>query len=209
MQINCLSFDSGKSASGFDLTEALIDQPFKETLVHQFVVTYQSNARLGTKAQKSRAQVKSGGRKPWKQKGTGRARAGCKTGPIWRGGGVTFAANGEQSFKKKLNRKAHRAAMASILSELLRQERLVVLDEVVLSEPKTKLMVSKLAGLNMAQKRVYLVTDHIDPNVLMASSNLHDVMYTQVRELSPVALIHCDCVLITKAALQWLEATYK
>ena len=209
MQINCLSFETGKSASNYDIAENIANKPFNEALIHQLVVSYMANARNGTKAQKTRAQVKSGGRKPWKQKGTGRARAGCKTGPIWRGGGVTFAANGEQNFKKKLNRKAYRSAMASILAELLRQERLLVLEDIVLSEPKTKHMIMKLAGLDLADRRVYVVADKVDPNVLLASSNLAHVRYAHVNELSPVALINSDCVLITKEALQRLEESYQ
>lgn len=204
MQLQCLSFESAKSQSQYPLNDAVADQAFNQGLVHQLVVAYQANGRLGSKAQKSRSDVKSGGRKPWRQKGTGRARAGCKTGPLWRGGGVTFAATGDENYSQKINRKAYRVALRSILAQLLREDRLVVVEAVRLDAPKTKLMVERLAALNLTG-RCYLLVDEVDPNVLLATSNLHRVIYGHLGQINPVAMVHCDHVVLSKGALQQLE----
>lgn len=176
---------------------------FNEALVHQVVVAYMAGSRAGTRAQKSRAQVSGGGSKPWRQKGTGRARAGTIRSPIWRGGGVTFAAK-PQDHSQKVNRKMYRGAMRSILSELLRQERLVIVDAIDVAEPRTKLMVEWLAtrGLNT---KALLVNDDLDMNLYLASRNIPHLEVLDVMGLNPVDLVAADKVVMTRAALEKVE----
>ncbi|MCP5159809.1 MAG: 50S ribosomal protein L4 [Gammaproteobacteria bacterium] len=177
-------------------------RPFNESLVHQVVVAYLAGARAGTRAQKSRAQVRGGGSKPWRQKGTGRARAGSTRGPIWRGGGVTFAAR-PQDYSQKVNRKMYRAALRSIFSELLRQGRLLIVDELTLPEIKTKRMIAQLAVLGLAdQSRVLLVSEKIDLNLYLSARNLGQVAISDVAGLDPVSLVGADTVVMTAGALQ-------
>lgn len=186
--------------------DSVFGREFNEPLVHQVVVAYLAGGRAGTRAQKNRAQVSGGGAKPWRQKGTGRARAGSIRSPIWRGGGVTFAAR-PQDHSQKVNRKMYRGALRSILSELLRQERLLVVDELSVAEPKTKLMTAWLAGLGL-DGNVLLVAEEPDKNVLLAARNLPNVEARPVMALDPVSLIRFDRVVITVGAVarigEWL-----
>ncbi len=195
---------SGATTAQITVPEAVFARPFNESLVHQIVVAYLAGARAGTRAQKTRAEVRGGGAKPWRQKGTGRARAGSSRSPIWRSGGVTFAAR-PQDHSQKVNRKMYRAGMRSILSELLRQGRVLVVDELTLPEIKTKQMVAKLAALGVAeQRRVLLVSEELDFNLAMSARNLAQIALSEVHTLDPVSLVSADTVVITAAALQYI-----
>lgn len=175
---------------------------FKEGLVHQAVECYLAGKRQGTKAQKTRAEVRGGGKKPWKQKGTGRARAGTIRSPIWRGGGVTFAAE-TRDHSKKINKKMYKKAMASILSELIRQNRLSVISDLQVSKPKTRELVDKLKELDLGQ--VLIVTHNEDNNLMLASRNLADVLVCHSAQINPVDLISFEKVLFTVEALKQVE----
>jgi len=186
--------------------EQVFDREFNEALVHQIVVAYLAGGRAGTRAQKNRAAVRGGGAKPWRQKGTGRARAGTIRSPLWRGGGVTFAAR-PQDHSQKVNRKMYRAALRAIFSELLRQERLLVVDALTLAEPRTRLMTALLAKLGIVDN-VLLVNEALDKNVYLAARNLPNVEVCEVAGLDPVSLIRFDKVVITAGAVarvgEWL-----
>lgn len=186
------------------VSDVVFGQDFNESLVHQVVVAYMAKARAGTKAQKTRADVRGGGAKPWRQKGTGRARAGTTRGPIWRTGGVTFAAR-PRDFSQKVNRKMYRGALRSILSELLRQDRLKVVEELTLAEPKTKLMATLLADMGLTGQAVLILMQELDDNVYFASRNLPRVEVRDLAGLEPVSLVGAEQVIITKQALQQLE----
>jgi len=175
---------------------------FNEALVHQVVVAYQAAARSGTRGQKTRSDVNGGGIKPWRQKGTGRARSGTSRSPIWRSGGVTFAAR-PQNYEQKVNRKMYRAAMRSILSELNRQERLVVVDDFSVSAPKTKELVAKLAALSV--KDALIVTNAADENLNLAARNLHTVDVRSAAQIDPLSLVAFDKTIITSEALKAIE----
>lgn len=184
------------------VADEVFARPFNEPLVHQVVVAYLAGGRAGTRAQKTRAQVSGGGSKPWRQKGTGRARAGSTRGPIWRGGGVTFAAR-PQDHSQKVNRKMYRAAMRAIFSELLRQDRLHVVDALTLPEIKTKRMLALLETLGLAdQRRVLLVNEEVDLNLYLSARNLGQVAISDVSSLDPVSLVGADTVVITAGAVQ-------
>lgn len=184
------------------VADEVFARPFNEPLVHQVVVAYLAGARAGTRAQKSRAQVSGGGAKPWRQKGTGRARAGSTRGPIWRGGGVTFAAR-PQDHSQKVNRKMYRVAMRAIFSELMRQDRLHVVNELTLPEIKTKRMITLLETLGLAdQRRVLLVSEEIDLNLYLSARNLGQVALSDVSGLDPVSLVGADAVVMTAGAVQ-------
>lgn len=178
---------------------------FNESLVHQIVTAYLAGARQGTKAQKTRSEVAGGGKKPWRQKGTGRARAGTASSPIWRSGGVTFAAK-PRSFEQKVNKKMYRAAMQSILSELVRQERLIVADDFSVASHKTKEFVAKLNELELSN--VLIVSDDVDEKLYLASRNVPHVGVTEAVDIDPVSLIAFDKILVTVPALKKLEEAY-
>lgn len=188
------------------VSETIFDAPFNQSLVHQLVVAYSAAGRSGTKAQKNRSAVSGGGRKPWKQKGTGRARAGTIRSPLWRSGGVTFAAQ-PRDFSQKLNKKMYRAGLRSILAELNRQERLIVADSFDIAEPKTKALVAELGKSELND--VLIVTENASENLWLASRNLHKVNVIDVAALDPVALVGHDKVLVTAPALErigeWLS----
>ncbi|MFT7559920.1 MAG: large subunit ribosomal protein L4 [Flavobacteriales bacterium] len=175
---------------------------FNEDLVHQVVVAYMAGARQGSKAQKNRSAVSGGGKKPWRQKGTGRARAGTIRSPIWRSGGVTFAAQ-PRDHQQKVNKKMYRTALRCILSELLRQDRLLVVEEFQLEAPKTKDLVQKLAGFDLSE--VLIVTEELQESLYLASRNLHKVDVRDVSGIDPVSLVGFDRVMITVSALKKLE----
>ncbi len=179
---------------------------FNEALVHQLVVSYLAGARAGTRAQKSRSAVQGGGAKPWRQKGTGRARAGTIRSPLWRSGGVTFAAT-PRDYSKKLNKKMYRAGLRSLVSELLRQERLVLIDNLGISEPKTKLMQARLNELGV--ERALVLTDGLDSSVYLAARNIPNVQVMDVAIVDPVSLVKSDKVVIDEAALKKLEERLK
>lgn len=190
------------TGGALEVSEVAFGREFNEPLVHQVVVAYMAAARAGTRAQKNRSAVSGGGKKPWKQKGSGRARAGTIRSPLWRKGGVTFAAQ-PQDYTQKVNKKMYRGAIQSILSELVRQERLVVVEEFGVEAPKTKELVSKLKDLNA--KEALIVTDSVDENLFLASRNLHKVDVRDVDGIDPVSLIGFDKVVMTVAAVKKIE----
>ena len=191
-----------KAAGTVAVSEANFAREYNEALVHQVVTAYLSGARQGTRAQKTRSEVAGGGKKPWRQKGTGRARAGTIRSPIWRSGGVTFAAK-PQDHSQKVNRKMYRAAMRSILSELARSERLVIVEALDVEQPKTKLLVETLKGYGV--DNVLIVADSVDKNLYLASRNLHKVDVRDVEGVDPVSLIAFDKVMITVDAIKKFE----
>ncbi|PCI22101.1 MAG: 50S ribosomal protein L4 [Piscirickettsiaceae bacterium] len=191
---------------GKDVSEVVFGQDYNEGIIHQLVVTYMANARAGTRAQKTRSEVSGGGVKPWKQKGTGRARAGTIRSPIWRTGGVTFAAK-PQDHSKKLNKKMYAIGMRSILSELIRQERLVVVDEVSIAEPKTKLLSGLLKDNSLSS--VLFVLPAEDENLQLASRNMHKVAVCTAYEIDPVSLLAFEKICVTKDALALIEERLK
>lgn len=197
MNLNLVGADGS-----IQVSEAAFGAEFNESLVHQVVTAYLSGGRQGTKAQKTRAEVAGGGKKPWRQKGTGRARSGTATSPIWRKGGVTFAAR-PQDHSQKVNKKMYRAAMRSIFSELARQERLVAVEDLGIEAPKTKLLLTKLKELNL--EKVLIVTSELDANLYLAARNLPHVQVLEARSLDPVSLIAYENVLVTVPALRQIE----
>lgn len=191
-----------QGGASLEVSDAVFNAEFKESLVHQVVTAYMAAARSGTKAQKSRSDVAGGGAKPWRQKGTGRARAGTMRSPIFRAGGVTFAAQ-PRAYEQKVNRKMYRGALCAIWSELLRQQRLVVVSDFSVSTPKTRELVAKLNELNLDD--VLIVTEAVDENLALASRNLYGVDVRSANELDPVSLIGFGNVLVTSAALKQVE----
>jgi len=198
-----LVIPSAKSGGpGLPVAEDVFGREFNESLVHQLVVSYLAAARSGTKAQKTRSDVSGGGAKPWKQKGSGRARAGTTRSPIWRTGGVTFAAR-NRNYEHKLNKKMYRAAMSSIFSELLRQGRLVVADDLSFTEAKTRELRSKLDSLGF--KTGLIVTEGLDVNLFLSARNIPNVHVSEARSLSPVELVHSDKVIVTSGAIKAIQ----
>ena len=198
-----LTTATGKASSkGVEVSDAAFGADFNEGLVHQVVTAYLSGSRAGTRGHKNRSAVSGGGAKPWRQKGTGRARAGTTRSPLWRSGGKTFAAK-SQDWSQKVNRKMYRAAMRSILSELVRQERLLVLDQFSVEQPKTKLLNEQLKNLGL--DNVLILTDKMDDKLMLAARNLHQVGLSEVSAIDPVSLVHFEKVLTTVAALKQLE----
>jgi len=191
-----------QGGASIQVSDAIFGADYKESLVHQVVNAFMAGARAGTVAQKNRAAVRGGGAKPWRQKGTGRARSGTIRSPIWRSGGVTFAAS-PRNYEQKVNRKMYQGAVRSILSELVRQERLVVVEDFSIEAPKTKLLVEKLKDLGAAEAMI--ITVEQDENLLLASRNLYHVDARDLSEVDPVGLIGYDKIVITSGALKALE----
>jgi len=197
-----MNLNLAMSGGSVEVSEAAFAREYNEALVHQVVVAHMAGARQGTRAQKTRAEVSGGGRKPWRQKGTGRARAGSIRSPIWRGGGKVFAAR-PQDHSQKVNRKMYRGAMRCILSELIRQGRLVVCESFAVELPRTKALLARLKDLDL--RDVLIVAEEIDQNLYLASRNLKDVGVSDVAALDPVSLISHEKVLVTVGALKKLE----
>ncbi len=191
------------SAGTIEVSEGTFGTQYNQDLVHQAVVAFSANARQSTKAQKTRSEVRGGGKKPWRQKGTGRARAGTIRSPIWRGGGQTFAARPDRNHSQKLNKKMYRAAMRSILSELARQERLVVVKDFDLDEPKTKSLIAKLNDFGMSD--ALIVSETVSDNLYLSSRNLHKVDVRVAGAVDPVSLLRHEKVLVTVPALKQFE----
>lgn len=202
MSIQIPAINETEAVAAIEVGDDVFGQSFNETLVHQLVTRYLAGARLGTKAQKTRSDVSGGGTKPWRQKGTGRARSGTMRSPLWRTGGVTFAAR-PRSFDQKLNKKMFRSGLRSILSELLRQNRLVVSEQIIPTTPKTKELVAKLNGLDC--KRVLIVSEEVDINLALASRNIPYVEVCSADNMSPVSLVSADKVIMTPAAIKMIE----
>ena len=199
--------DQGQSAATLPASDALFGREFNEALVHQIVTAYQANGRLGTRAQKGRSDVAKSGRKPWKQKGTGRARSGDAASPLWRGGGRIFPNLPDENFEQKVNRKMYRAGMCSILSQLAREDRLKVVDKFSVDAPKTKLLAQKLKDLGLDQ--VLVITDGVDQNLYLSSRNLANVMVLDVAHADPVSLVQSRNVLLTRGAVAKFEELLK
>jgi len=205
MQLELLN-EQGLAASKFDAPETVFGREYNEDLVHQIVVAYQANARQGTRAQKDREQVKHSTKKPFRQKGTGRARAGMTSSPLWRGGGRIFPNSPEENFTQKINKKMYRAGMASILSQLAREGRLAVVDSLKVESPKTKLLAAKFKAMNLDS--VMVIAEEVDENLYLASRNLTNVLVVEPRYADPVSLVHFRKVLVTKAAVDQLKEMF-
>ena len=203
MELQVVTTEGQVSEDVISISDETFARNFNETLVHQVVVAHLAGARAGTRAQKSRSDVSGGGAKPWRQKGTGRARAGSIRSPLWRGGGITFAAR-PQDHSQKVNKKMFRAAMCSILSELIRQDRLILVRDFEIVEPKTKRMVAYLAQLGI-DGNILLVANELDSKVVLSARNLPRVHVMEVAKLNPVDLIRSDKVVMTVAALEHVK----
>ena len=199
--------EQGQSASTLSASDALFAREFNESLVHQIVVAYQANARLGTRAQKGRSDVNRSGKKPWRQKGTGRARAGDSKSPLWRGGGKIFPNLPDENFSHKVNRKMYRAGICAILSQLAREDRLSVVDRFSDDAPKTKLLAEKVKAMGLESALV--ITDAVDQNLYLSARNLDNVKVVDVGHADPVSLIRFDKVILTKGAVAKFEEMMK
>jgi large subunit ribosomal protein L4 len=199
--------DKGKSAATVAASDALFGREYNEALVHQVVVAFQANARLGTRAQKARSDVRHSHKKPWRQKGTGRARSGDVASPLWRKGGKIFPNLPDENFSHKVNRKMYRAGMCSILSQLAREERLKVVENFSVEAPKTKLLSQKLKGMGLESTLV--ITDSVDQNLALSSRNLANVRVLDVDHTDPVSLIQFDNVILTRKAMARFEEILK
>ncbi|MBC9073381.1 50S ribosomal protein L4 [Thauera sp. CAU 1555] len=206
MELKLLN-DQGQPSATLEASDVLFGREFNEALVHQVVTAYMANARSGNRAQKGRSDVAKSTRKPWRQKGTGRARAGMASSPLWRGGGRIFPNSPDENFSQKVNRKMYRAGVASILSQLAREDRLAVVENFSVEAPKTKLLTQKLKGMGL--ESVLVITDELDENLFLSSRNLNDVLVLEVQEADPVSLVRFDKVLVTKAALAQMEEAWQ
>jgi large subunit ribosomal protein L4 len=196
--------ERGKPAATHAASDKLFGREYNEALVHQLVTAYQANARSGNRKQKGRADINKSHKKPWAQKGTGRARAGQANSPLWRGGGKIFPSSPDENFSQKVNRKMFRAGIAAILSQLVRENRLSVVEQFAVDAPKTKLFAQKLKGFGLTGS-VLVVTDKFDDNIFLSSRNLPGVLVLEAREVDPVSLVGFDNVLLTKAAVAQFE----
>ena len=205
MQLELLN-EQGQAAAKIDAPETVFGREYNEDLVHQIVVAYQANARQGTRAQKDREQVKHSTKKPFRQKGTGRARAGMTSSPLWRGGGRIFPNSPEENFTQKINKKMYRAGMASIFSQLAREGRLAVVDSFKVDAPKTKLLAAKFKAMSLDS--VLVIADEVDDNLYLASRNLPNVLVLETRYADPLSLVHYKKVLVTKGAMDQLTEMF-
>ena len=205
MQIELLN-EQGQSSATVDAPDAVFARDYNENLVHQIVVAYQANARHGTRAQKDRQQVKHSTRKPFKQKGTGNARAGMTSSPLWRGGGRIFPNSPEENFSQKINKKMYRAGMSVILSQLVRDGRLAVVDSMQVDSPKTKELAARFKAMNL--QSVMVIAEEVDDNLYLASRNLAHVLVVEPRYVDPLSLVHYRKVLVTKGALGKLQEMF-
>lgn len=205
MQVELLN-DQGLASSKVDVPDTVFGREYNESLVHQVVVAFQANARQGTRAQKDREQVRHSTKKPFKQKGTGRARAGMTSSPLWRGGGRIFPNMPDENFTQKINKKMYRAGMASIFSQLAREGRLAVVDSLTVDSPKTKVLADKFKAMNLSS--VLVIADQVDENLYLASRNLAGILVVEPRYADPLSLVHYKKVLVTKAAMDQLKEMF-
>ena len=196
--------DKGEAQAPVAASETLFGRSYNEALVHQVVTAFQANGRQGTRKQKARSDINRSHKKPWAQKGTGRARAGQANSPLWRGGGKIFPSSPDENFSHKVNRKMYRAGLASILSQLVREDRLSVIEDLTLDSPKTKAFAQKIKAFGLTGT-VLVVTDNLDDNTYLSSRNLHDVLVLETREVDPVSLVRFKNVLLTKGAVTQFE----
>ncbi|WP_321906781.1 50S ribosomal protein L4 [Burkholderia cenocepacia] len=202
MELKLLN-ENGQEGAVVNASDVVFGRDYNEALIHQVVVAYQANARQGNRAQKDREQVKHTTKKPWRQKGTGRARAGMSSSPLWRGGGRIFPNSPEENFSHKVNKKMHRAGLCSIFSQLAREGRLSVVEDIILAAPKTKLLADKFKTMGLDS--VLIITDTVDENLYLASRNLPHVAIVEPRYADPLSLIYFKKVLVTKAAVAQIE----
>ena len=205
MQVDLLN-DQGLSSSKVDVSDTVFGREYNESLIHQVIVAFQANARQGTRAQKDREQVRHSTKKPFKQKGTGRARAGMTSSPLWRGGGRIFPNMPDENFTHKINKKMYRAGMASIFSQLAREGRLAVVDSLTVDTPKTKVLADKFKAMNLSS--VLVIADQVDENLYLASRNLVNILVVEPRYADPLSLVHYKKVLVTKAAMDQLKEMF-
>ncbi len=205
MQLELLN-EQGQPTAKYDAPETVFGRAYNEDLVHQVVVAFQANARQGTRAQKDRQQVKHSTKKPFKQKGTGRARAGMTSSPLWRGGGRIFPNMPDENFSHKINKKMYRAGMAAILSQLVREGRLAVVDSLTVDSPKTKPLAARFKAMNL--QSVLVIADQVDENLYLASRNLVNILVVEPRYADPVSLVHYRKVLVTRAAMDQLKEMF-
>ena len=205
MQLELLN-EQGQATAKVDAPDTVFARDYNESLIHQIVVAYQANARQGTRAQKDREQVKHSTKKPFRQKGTGRARAGMTSSPLWRGGGRIFPNMPDENFSHKVNKKMYRAGMASILSQLAREGRLAVVDSISIEAPKTKLLAAKLKAMNL--DHVMVIADEVDENLFLASRNLVNVLVVEPRYADPLSLVFYKKIIVTKAAIDKLQEMF-
>ncbi|KAI5916588.1 MAG: 50S ribosomal protein L4 [Proteobacteria bacterium] len=206
MELKLLN-DQGQAASTLQASDALFGREYNEALVHQVVTAYMANARSGNRKQKGRSEIAKSTRKPFRQKGTGNARAGMASSPLWRGGGKIFPNTPDENFSQKVNRKMYRAGVAAILSQLAREDRLAVVDSFSIEAPKTRLLSQKLKGMGLDS--VLVITDQIDENLFLSSRNLHQVLVLEVQEADPVSLVRFPKVIVTKGALAKMEEVWQ
>ncbi len=204
MEIKVIN-DSGQATASIEASDDLFGREYNEALIHQVVTAYQANARSGNSKQKDRSEIAKSTRKPWAQKGTGRARAGMASSPLWRGGGKIFPNSPDENFSQKVNRKMYRAGLASIWSQLVRENRLTVVDSLIVAEPKTKLLAQKMKGMGLDTGRVLIITDSIDENLYLSSRNLPNVLVLEAHQTDPVNLVRFPRVLVTRNAMAKIE----
>ena len=195
--------ENGKAGASINASDDLFGREYNETLVHQLVTAYQANARSANSKQKGRSEIAKSTRKPWAQKGTGRARSGMASSPLWRGGGKIFPNSPDENFTQKVNRKMYRAGLASIFSQLVREGRLTVVDSLAVDAPKTKLLAQKIKGMGLG--RVLIITDSMDDNLYLSSRNLPDVLVVEAHQADPVSLVRFPNVLVTRGAVAKIE----
>lgn len=206
MELKLLN-DQGQAASTLEASDVLFGRDYNEALVHQVVTAYAANARSGNRKQKGRSEIAKSTRKPFRQKGTGNARAGMASSPLWRGGGKIFPNTPDENFSQKVNRKMYRAGVAAILSQLAREDRLAVVESFSVEAPKTRLLSQKLKGMGLDS--VLVITDEMDENLFLSSRNLHQVLVLEVNEADPVSLVRFPKVLVTKGALAKMEEAWQ
>jgi large subunit ribosomal protein L4 len=200
--------DKGLSTSNLSASDEVFGRGYNEDLVHQVVTAYQANARAGNSKQKSRCEIAKSTRKPFAQKGTGRARAGMASSPLWRGGGKIFPNTGEENYTQKVNRKMYRAGFAAILSKLVAENRLVVIDDLTVDAPKTKLLAQKIQGMGLGAGRLLIITDSMDENLYLSSRNLPNVLVLEAYQADPVSLVRFPSVVVTRGAVAKIEEMF-
>lgn len=200
--------DKGQSSANISASDELFGREYNEDLVHQLVTAYMANARAGNSKQKGRSEIAKSTRKPFAQKGTGRARAGMASSPLWRGGGKIFPNTGEENYSQKINRKMYRAGVAAILSKLVSENRLTVIDSLVVDSPKTKQLALKIKSMGLGQGRVLIITDSVDENLYLSSRNLPDVLVVEANQADPVSLIRFPNVVVTRSAVAKIEEMF-
>ena len=197
--------DNGQASASLSASDDLFGREYNEALVHQLVTAYQANARSSNSKQKGRSEIAKSTRKPFAQKGTGRARAGMASSPLWRGGGKIFPNSPDQNYTQKINRKMYRAGLASIFSQLVRENRLTVVDSLVIEAPKTKLLADKMKSIGLGTDRVLIITDNFDENLYLSSRNLPNVLVLEAHQADPVSLVRFPKVLVTRNAMAKIE----